>query len=291
VRPDPARCITDFLYYQMRFKAQTGGLREFTTQATIAHLSGEKLSKLPIILPPLAEQQRIVEILDRAAAIQRLRRAAEEKAREIIPALFVDMFGDPATNPKGWPVATLAQLARFISGGTPAKLNSAYWSGDVPWVSPKDMKVWSIDDAQDHISERVFLETNIKKIDAGAVLIVVRGMILAHTVPVAINERRIAVNQDMKAIVPSSKVLPYFLLWALRTRHHELLSVVGTAAHGTKKIDTEHLERFAILVPPIELQRRFAQIVENEKGRIALSKAATVTAGQMQISLSKKLLG
>jgi type I restriction enzyme S subunit len=153
------------------------------------------------------------------------------------------------------------------------------------------MKVWSIDDAQDHISERVFLETNIKKIDAGAVLIVVRGMILAHTVPVAINERRIAVNQDMKAIVPSSKVLPYFLLWALRTRHHELLSVVGTAAHGTKKIDTEHLQRFAILVPPIELQRRFAQIVENEKGRIALSKAATVTAGQMQISLSKKLLG
>ena len=90
VRPDPARCITDFLYYQMRFKAQTGGLREFTTQATIAHLSGEKLAKLPIVLPPLAEQRRIVDILDRAASIQRLRKAAEEKAREIIPALFVE---------------------------------------------------------------------------------------------------------------------------------------------------------------------------------------------------------
>jgi type I restriction enzyme S subunit len=58
-------------------------------------------------LPPLAEQQRIVDILDRAAAIQRLRRAAEEKAREIIPALFVDMFGDPE---REWPEITIGDI-------------------------------------------------------------------------------------------------------------------------------------------------------------------------------------
>jgi type I restriction enzyme S subunit len=75
------------------------------------------LKQLPITLPPLPEQQRIVDILDRAAAIQRLRWAAEEKARELIPALFVDMFGDPATNPKRWPVGSIGDVLDRIETG------------------------------------------------------------------------------------------------------------------------------------------------------------------------------
>ena len=59
------------------------------------------LMSLPVPLPPLAEQRRIVGILNRAAKIERLRARAQERLREFIPALFVEMFGDPATNPKG----------------------------------------------------------------------------------------------------------------------------------------------------------------------------------------------
>ena len=280
----------DYLFHFVQTPGFVNALAGLTAGALYPAVTEMQVRQQPIPLPPLAEQQRIVEILDRAAAIQRLRRAAEEKAREIIPALFVDMFGDPATNPKGWPVAKLAKLARFVSGGTPAKANADYWIGDVPWVSPKDMKVWSIKDSQDHISQRVFNETSIKEIAAGAVLIVVRGMILAHTVPIAINERRIAINQDMKAIVSNGSVLPEYLLWALRTRHSELLNLVGTAAHGTKKIDTELLERFTILVPPLSLQRYFAAIVDKERDRIAMIKAGLAASDCLQLSLTATLL-
>lgn len=286
VFPNVEIADTKFIWYQLN--DERSWIRSGTAQPFI---KPSDIKARKVVLPSLAEQQRIVDILDRAAAIQRLRRAAEEKAREIIPALFVDMFGDPASNPKGWPVGMLGQLASFVSGGTPAKSNARYWSGDVPWVSPKDMKVWSIQDAQDHVNECVFHETNIKEVRPGAVLIVVRGMILAHTVPIATNELRIAINQDMKAIVPLSCVLSNYLLWALRTRHNELLGVVGTAAHGTKKIDMEHLQRFRILVPPMELQRRFARIVEDAKGRIAMSKAAAEAAMRLQSSLATRLLG
>ena len=62
---------------------------------------------MAIPLPPLDEQRRIVGLLDRAAEIRRRADAARAKARAIIPALFLDTFGDPATNPKGWPVVTL----------------------------------------------------------------------------------------------------------------------------------------------------------------------------------------
>lgn len=73
-------------------------------------LNKEKLLNLPIRLSSLDEQRRIVDILDRAASIRRLRRQAQETARQIIPALFVKMFGDPATNPMGWPVRPLGQI-------------------------------------------------------------------------------------------------------------------------------------------------------------------------------------
>ena len=67
-----------------------------------------KSALMPV--PPLAEQRRIVDILSRAEGIVRLRRDAEKKAAELIPALFLDMFGDPATNPKGWPTCRIGEL-------------------------------------------------------------------------------------------------------------------------------------------------------------------------------------
>lgn len=280
-----------FLAYLLRRDETIRTVMAAAVGARMPRTSMDVLLAMLVPFPPLTEQKRIVDILERAASIQRLRKAADEKAREIIPALFVDMFDELPVNPHGWPTMALGRLARFVSGGTPSKARSEYWSGDVPWVSPKDMKVWSINDAQDHISERVFRETNIKAIGPAAVLIVVRGMILAHTVPTAINECRIAINQDMKAIVPGESVLPQFLLWALRTRHSELLGLVGTAAHGTKKIDTEHLERFEILVPPLALQQRFAEIADRERRRLAQGQAASLASESLRSSLTAQLIG
>lgn len=68
------------------------------------------LKALDVPVPNIAEQRRIVDILSRAEGIVQLRREAEKKASEIIPALFIDMFGDPATNPKGWPIVPFSSL-------------------------------------------------------------------------------------------------------------------------------------------------------------------------------------
>lgn len=72
---------------------------------------------LPIGLPPIDEQHRIVDLLARAEGIVRLRREARQKAAELIPAIFVDMFGDPATNPKGWPLRSVRDLVARFEGG------------------------------------------------------------------------------------------------------------------------------------------------------------------------------
>lgn len=274
--------IADFLcWYLMHLD-----VRPYITGTTRAKLTKSNASRILVPKPPLDKQQRIVDILDRAASIQRLRQAADQKLKEIIPALFVDMFGDPATNPKGWPTDNLAKLVTATSGGTPSKSRSDFWEGDVPWVSPKDMKRLEIDDAQDHISETVFSETALKRIPASSVLIVVRGMILVHTVPVAIAKVDCAMNQDMKALEPNAMLLPEFLFWTLRLLHETLLQSVSTAAHRTKKIDMAVIENLVIPVPPLELQRDFKKKAEKLLQMQKKSRDLTATALATAASLS-----
>lgn len=214
---------------------------------------------LLVPVPPLPEQRRIVDLLTRAEGIVRLRREAAAKAAELIPALFIHHFGDPATNPMGWPQCTLGDVVNIASGGTPSKARPDFWEGDLPWVSPKDMKRTVIVDAIDHISPKVVEETNLKLVPKDSVLMVVRGMILAHTVPIAITARPVTINQDMKALTAKEGVMPAFLLWHLKVMHHELLGATSTAAHGTKKLETKDLLRQPVVVPPLALQGQFCE--------------------------------
>lgn len=219
------------------------------------------LKEVQVPKPPLSEQRRIVDLLSRAEGIVRLRREAEKKAAELIPALFFNMFGDPTANPKGWPTRPLRELVAFMSGGTPSKARQDFWEGDLPWVSPKDMKRMAITDAIDHVNRKILTETNIKLVPVGSLLIVVRGMILIHTVPVAISRAPLTINQDMKALTPQIDTNSTYLLWLMKVSQPKLLNLVSTAAHGTKKLETERLEALPIPLPPLEAQAAFANQV------------------------------
>lgn len=102
--------------------------------------------------------------------------------------------------PEHWQVNRLRFLTTMAGGMTPNTGTPEYWNGDVPWVSPKDMKRELLYGSIDKITEKAVSDTRIRLHESGRVLIVVRGMILAHTFPVAINGVSVTVNQDMKAL-------------------------------------------------------------------------------------------
>ncbi len=225
--------------------------------ATVKGITLKQVENWVIPLPPLSEQRRIVEILDQADVLRKMRAEADAKGDRILPALFIKMFGDPST----WTDANtelLGSLVNIQSGGTPSKKNPDYWDGDIPWVSPKDMKQDIIFDSIDHISQTAIEETNIKYVEPGAILIVVRGMILAHTIPIALAATRLTINQDMKALYPNcSDIDSTYLHAALKASSRKILSQVGTAGHGTRKFDTDELLNLPILIPSQEQLKKF----------------------------------
>jgi type I restriction enzyme, S subunit len=111
----------------------------------------------------------------------------------------------------GWLKQRIDDICVFRGGGTPSKSKESYWKGDIPWVSPKDMKSDIITDSVDHISAEAVEQSTTNLIPANSILIVVRSGILARTIPVAITGCDVTINQDIKALCPNSNVDAWFL--------------------------------------------------------------------------------
>ena len=159
--------------------------------------------------------------------------------------------------PDGWSSCPLGQAGQWVSGGTPSLKNPTYWSGDIPWVSPKDMKVVRLWDAIDHISYEA-VSNGAKVLPAGTILLVVRGMILAHSFPVARAERPLSTNQDVKALSTREDLDSNFVLYWLIANGQRLRGLTTESSHGTKRLPTEALFEEEIAYPPLPEQRAIA---------------------------------
>ncbi|APH73424.1 restriction endonuclease subunit S [Aquibium oceanicum] len=250
------------------------GLGDAVTGAAQPQITRQNLDRVAIPLPPLDEQKRIAAILDKADQLRQKRRQAIALLDSLTQSIFLEMFGDPVSNPKEWAKEKLADVADFLSGGTPSKSSPSFWVGQIPWVSPKDMKTVIIRNAIDHISETAVRQSAVKLAPANAVLIVVRGMILAHSVPVGILAREAAFNQDIKSIVFHEGIDPRFGLWNLLSQRSAILQEVSTAAHGTKRLDMDALSKIPVLCPPIDLQKVFTNHHDKILRSLAISNEA-----------------
>ncbi|MBK6514947.1 MAG: restriction endonuclease subunit S [Polyangiaceae bacterium] len=178
------------------------------------------------------------------------------------PSRPVDEDEAPYALPRGWAWIRLRDLGGFLGGGTPSKANPGFWKGSLPWVSPKDMKRPYIEDAEDHISAAAVEGSAAKLIPAQSVLYVVRGMILAHSFPVAVTTREVTINQDMKALVLARPDLAEFVLLACQAAKARVLAKVERSSHGTCRLDSEDVELLPIAFPPLAEQKRIVAKVD-----------------------------
>jgi len=254
----PRNVVAGFLYYwTLQF--------DFTTISNIGPVPSIRkttVEALPFPFPATKEQGRIVELLDQADWLRLQRTEGDALGHQILPTLFRRSFGDPATNPKGWPTKPVRQALRMMSGGTPSKENAEFWNGNIPWVSPKDMKSVIISDTEDHITEDAIKNSAASLVPEGAAMMVVRSGILAHSVPVALAARSMAINQDLKGMAPNPEetegLEPYYVLAWLLTSKQTLLGCVkrGATVHS---IDSGSFQALPFMLPPPQVQEPFVR--------------------------------
>lgn len=172
--------------------------------------------------------------------------------------------------PEGWGYSTLGGCTKLLSGNTPSKQNQAYWSGDFPWVTVKDMKTPWLNKASLMLTELGKSEASVAP--ANSILVVTRGMALLKDLPISLAMRDVAFNQDIKAIVPGEGLDARFLSYQLQSRKHVVLGMVDTAGHGTGKLDTDLLKSVDLVLPPLMEQRRIANILATWDDAIASTK-------------------
>ena len=153
----------------------------------------------------------------------------------------------------------LGKVGRIVSGGTPSKGVAAFWMGDIPWIAPKEMKRFLIGESSMNVSQHAVDKGAAKLVAEPAVLMVVRGMILAKRVPIAVSTRPLTINQDMKAFVPRANIDVTFLGHMLCGAAEELQTRVEVAGHGTCKLETSEWAPLPIPVPKPREQRRIVE--------------------------------
>jgi len=163
----------------------------------------------------------------------------------------------------GWATVRLRDVGTWVGGGTPSKRQPAYWTnGTIPWVSPKDMKKATLHGAEDRITARAVEESTTQVVPAGSVLVVTRSGILRHSLPVAVNAVPVALNQDLKAIIPREGIDATYLAWALRAFEPRILHECSKAGTTVQSIEMPKLQNFELPVAPLAEQHRIVAMLE-----------------------------
>ena len=256
--------------------------------STVESIEGELIESSRLPIPPRQEQERIVRYLEAETAridalIEKKTRFIEllkEKRQALITQAVtkglapnvpmkdsgVEWIGEV---PEHWSPSKIRFVARERGGKTPSKDNLRYWHGDVPWVSPKDMKADVVTGSIDRITTEAVRECGMSLLSAGTILVVVRGMILAHSFPVAETATPVTINQDMKALTPASGVSATFFRLLLQSVKQVVVDVlVAEAAHGTRVLRTDIWKQLPIFLPPLSEQLQIVERIAAETAKL-----------------------
>ena len=192
--------------------------------------------------------------------------------------------------PSGWIQSSLGKMAQSMGGGTPSKADPDFWTdGTIPWVSPKDMKVFKLVSSEDKLTLKAL--DRLSLIPAESVLVVVRSGILSRTFPVAISKQPVTINQDMRAFVPKEGILADYLAWQLIAKEQEILSACSKDGTTVASIEGPVLANFPLLLAPAAEQTRIVEKLEellsDLDAGVAELKAAQRKLGQYRQSLLK----
>lgn len=270
-----------YLAYFLRSQRIVDLISARTAGARMPRADMDFVFSLALPLPPLPEQHRIVDLLSRAEGIVRLRHEAEKKAAELIPALFIDMFGDPAMNPKGWPTASIGDLFE-VKGGKRLPKGAPYAEEPTAFRYIRGTDIWPDQiNTQNLVYLRPEDQATIKRyvVAKGDVVITIAGKI-GVTAPVGDDLVGVNLTENAAMIRPhgTESTNAAFLSSMLNSRfvQRQIETLTGRVTIG--KLALERIRFLKILLPALSLQAEYVQRIEQIRAIQSQQSTATSKA-------------
>jgi len=270
IRPNPKLVLPSYLNFYFQSNAYRLKVSSLAQGANINNLKNEHINELEIFLPPLSEQKRIAEILDKADALRQKSKQLLVTYDELLQATFLDMFGDPVTNPKGWKKINLNKIAKLERGRfSPRPRNDpSYFNGPYPFIQTGDISKSGnrLDSYIQTLNDKGIKVS--KQFEKGTIVIAIVGATIGAT---AILELDVYATDSIIGISVNKKLANnIFLEFVMQFWKPILLKIAPEAARAN--INLEILGRLDIIVPPITFQDQFAKVVENIEAQKTLVK-------------------
>ncbi|MDZ5447376.1 restriction endonuclease subunit S [Micromonospora sp. 4G57] len=275
LRAEPSRVNARYLYHWFSAPRTQATVRSFGQQTTnISNLNFERCLKLPLPLPPLPEQRRIAEALDRADELRAKRRQALAHLDDLTQSIFLDMFGDPARNPRTWPMTRIEDVAE-VQGGLQLSGSRSKLPIEVPYLRVANVYRGRLDLAEIktlRASEAEVARTSLRTHD----LLIVEGHGNAEEIGrAALWDGSVSpcVHQNhlIRARFGPTRIVPVFASYYVNSpggRRHLLRA--GKTTSGLNTISVGDVRSTPIATPPLDLQHTFAHRV----AKVEVLKAA-----------------
>ncbi len=190
--------------------------------------------------------------------------------------------------PNHWEASTIGDVTIWVSGGTPSRKNGAFWTGSIPWISGSTLKSLEIYTSEQFLTEQA-VECGSKMAPLNATLLLVRGSALHTEIRAGLVVASVCFNQDVKALIPNKSVYPKYLTIYLLAMKSELLKLVSSAGNSAGVLDTQLVQGFKFLKPPLSEQTAIANALSavdaliSELEKLIAKKQAIKTATMQQL--------
>lgn len=291
LRPNFELVDSKYLGYALQSPDALDQALKKKTGSAIRRIILSDLKNVEIPLPPLPEQRRIAAILNKADALRSKRREAIAKLNQLLQSVFLEMFGDPVTNPKGWPIVALSIYGNVATGNTPPRSAPENYGPGIEWIKSDNLNTRHdyVTKAEEQLSDVGARSARVAP--PGSVLVTCIAGSLSCIGNLAITDRRVAFNQQINAVTPQNSP-PEFLYFLLKSAKPLIQDASTNGMKGM--VNKSKFSAIQLPAPPIELQKEFSRsFLEIQKLRsladAALERQETLFAALQQRAFEGKL--
>ncbi|HCF7555730.1 TPA: restriction endonuclease subunit S [Pseudomonas aeruginosa] len=255
-----------FLYHLVRSRRLLSlGQKSMKGAAGHKRVPAEFLENFEIPDWPLDDQIRIAHLLSKVEGLVAQRKQHLQQLDDLLKSVFLEMFGDPVQNEKGWDKPELSVFGKISTGNTPPRNEPANYDGDfIEWIKTDNITgdAVFVTPAIEHLSE--VGAKKARTVTSGALLVACIAGSVESIGRAALTDRMVSFNQQINAIQPGKDVNPLYLYGLFKLSRAYIQS---HATKGMKKILTKgDFEKITMIKPPVEIQNQFAVVAEKVEG-------------------------